>query len=435
MSLIPDPDSTQPVLIHLEDPVINMVFVEVIIHGGSFHDPVGKEGLADLTALNLLRGTAKRSYSEVMDGFNDLGSCVDVASHREYITISGDFMPRYKDRFADVLGEVLSCPSFPAAEFRKEKALALEDIRNLINDDAELARHHFYRYLYGDRPAGRPSSGFSKSVSSITVGDCRDFYKTHFVSGNVIVVLSGAITRSEAEAFTAAITAGLPIGPAVLQPVLPDDSDHAGRILFVDKPGRNQAQVVMGHSSISWSCPELFGILVGNTAFGGTFTSRLVNEIREKRGWSYGVSSSILAGRDAGTLMMRFFPENRDVAKAVELASNMFSDCARSGLAPTEVEAAVKYLVRQYPFRIETVKKRADEILSDLVFNRPTGMMSRFVEMVSHETVQSVNQALALHFKPQQMVTVIVGTAADLMDDLAATFGRDTIDVIDFRQE
>ena len=138
-----------------------------------------------------------------------------------------------------------------------------------------------------------------------------------------------------------------------------------------------------------------FALLVGNTAFGGTFTSRLVDEIREKRGWSYGVSSSIFAGRTSGTLMMRFFPENRDLAPAIELVEKLFSSTAFGGLSADEVDAARKYLIRQYPFRIETVRKRADELVAELVFGRPAGVMSRFVELVSSQDGQAVNQSRA----------------------------------------
>ncbi len=424
-----------PVLIHLEDQRLGLVFFEIIVHGGSWDDPPGMEGLADLTALNLLRGTRRHSYAEVMDGFNNLGASVDVASHREYVTISGDFMPRYVGPFAGMLGEILSCPTFPAAEFKKEKALALEDIRNLVNDDAELARHHFYRYLYGDARDGRPSGGYYRTVSRLSADDCRAYYRSHFMSGNVVVVLAGAISQDDAFRFAEIVTSAMQAGPCLVAPVVPQEGRNAGRLLIVDKPSRNQAQVVMGHTSISWACPELFGVLVGNTAFGGNFTSRLVMEIREKRGWSYGVSSGISAGRDGGTFTMRFFPENGDAAAAVALAAQLFSECASGGLSDVEVDSARSNLVRQYPFRIETVRKRADEEVADLIFRRPPGMMARFVELVSSQTAGTVNSALAMHFRPGDVCTAVVGTASELLDGFAGIVGRDRIDVIDYREE
>lgn len=429
------PERNAPCLIHMEDNRFPLVFFEILVFGGSYDDPPGREGLADLTALNLLRGTTRRSHADVMDGFNDLGASVDVASHREYISISGDFMPRCMEPFSSLLCEVLSRPAFPALEFRKERALALEDIRNLVNDDGELARQHFHRYIYGDRLDGRPSSGWFRTVSRISVQDCRDFYQAHFVSGNVAVVLAGAISREQADDFASRVVGSLRPGPSAVPPEVDDAPVNGGRVLIVDKPGRNQAQVVMGHPSAGWDCPDLFALLVGNTAFGGTFTSRLVDEVREKRGWSYGVSSSIFAGRTSGTLMMRFFPENRDLAPAIELVGNLFRMTASSGLSSEEVEAARKYLIRQYPFRIETVRKRADELVADLVFCRPSGVMSRFVELVSNQDRDSVNLSLGHHFRPADLATVLVGTAADIRPDLVALFGADAVDTVDYRSE
>jgi len=429
------PASDAPCLIHMEDNRFPLVFFEVLVFGGSYDDPPGLEGLADLTALNLLRGTTRRSHAEVMDGFNDLGASVDVTSHREYISISGDFMPRCMEPFTSLLCEVLSRPAFPVQEFRKERALALEDIRNLVNDDAELARQHFHRYIYGDRLDGRPSSGWFRTVSKISVQDCRDFYQGHFVSGNVAVVLAGAISRELADDFASRVVGSLRTGPSAVPPEVDDSPVNGGRILIVDKPGRNQAQVVMGHPSAGWNCADLFALLVGNTAFGGTFTSRLVDEIREKRGWSYGVSSSIFAGRTSGTLMMRFFPENRDLAPAIELVEKLFSSTAFGGLSADEVDAARKYLIRQYPFRIETVRKRADELVADLVFGRPAGVMSRFVELVSSQDGQAVNQSLGRHFRPADLSTVLVGTAAEIRRDLVALAGAGSVDTVDYRSE
>ena len=424
-----------PGLIHLDDKRLNLVFFEVLIFGGSYDDPLDKEGLADLTALNLLRGTSLRSHSEIMDGFNDLGASIDVSSHREYISISGDFMPRYREELADLLSEILSRPAFPADEFRREKALALEDIRNQVNDDVELASYHFHRFVYGNCLDGKPSQGFRRTVSKLTESDCREFYRTHFVSRNVLVVLAGSINADQAVRFAEQVTGGLSEGTAVMPPEVLVPGCGGRRCLLVDKPGRNQAQIAMGHSSASWKSPGLFGLLVGNTAFGGTFTSRLVDEIREKRGWSYGVSSSILAGRDNGTLLMRFFTENKDTLPAIELASKMFEDCARDGLTGQEVESAVRYLVNQYPFRVETVKKRADEQVVDLVFDRQPQMMMDFVDHVSRQTVDTVNQALAKYFRPQCLSVVVVGTADLLADNLVALFGASSVDVIDFRHE
>ncbi|MBM4397462.1 MAG: insulinase family protein [Deltaproteobacteria bacterium] len=419
-------------LIHVEDPDLGVVAVEVVVEAGSLHDPPRKEGLADLAAHMLLRGTRTRTYQQIMDQVNDLGATLDAAAQKEFFLLSGDFMPRYQDRFAAILADVLANPTFPADEFEQERSLAIEDIRNVRNDDAELARHFFARYLYRGHPLGRPTRGYLSALAGMKASDCADFWRAHVRRGNLVVVLAGAIDRAAAERFVRAITAGVPAGARERQDQPPPPKPKGLRILVVDKPERTQTQVVIGRPSLHWRSPDLFGLLVGNTAFGGTFTARLMREIREKRGWSYGASSSITAGRQFGTQAIRFFPANKDTVPAIEVTLGLLRDVMDKGLEPAEVEFARNHIANQFPFRLETARKRADETLADVIFDRPADFVKTYVANVRKQTRATVNRAISKWYDADDLVVTVVATAADLVPELKKLPGVTAIDVVPY---
>jgi zinc protease len=419
-------------LIHVAQPGLGIVQVEVVIESGSMRDPDGLEGLANLTASMLLRGTTTRTYRKIMGEVNDLGATVEAEAQKDAIVLAGDVMPRYLDRWAGIMADVLAHPAFPADAFGQERSLILEDIRNLRDDDAELARHFFARFLYRGHPLGRPTMGYASTVAKIKRADCDAFYRAHVRKGNVVVVVAGDLDLAGAKALARTLTAGIPDGPRDVPGLPPPPAPKGLSVLIVDKPDRSQTQVAIGHPSIAWRDPDLFPLLVGNTAMGGTFTSRLVREIREVRGWSYGVSSSITAGRDFGTLVVHFFPNTRDTVPAIRLALDMLRDAAANGLPEDEVAFARDHLANQFPFRVETSRKRADEVLADLLYDRPEGFLEGYIPSVKAQDAAAVAAALHRQYRPDQAVIVVVGTATDLMDDLKTIPGVTSVEVVPY---
>jgi len=422
-------------LIHAENHDVKMVFVEVAIEAGSVLDPKGKEGLASLSARMFLRGTDQRTYQEIMDEVNDLGASLDSSGHKEFIALAGDFMPRYLDRYAAIMADVLTNPVFPDKEFEHERSLVLEDLLNVRNDDADLARYFFARFLYQGHPLGRPNVGYSTSVASLKASDCRGFYKKNVRKGNLVVVLAGAIDEKAAKDFVKKITAGIPAGPRVRTDLPPAPKWKGIRVMVVDKPERTQTQVLLGHPSLNWRSPDLFPLLVGNTAFGGTFTSRLMQEIREKRGWSYGASSFITAGREFGTLAIRFFPANKDTVPAIRLTLDLLNDLVDKGLTDEETGYARNHIANQFPFRLETARKRAAEQLADEIYGRPDGYIRDYVATVRKQTTKGINAALARWFQPDDLAVVVVGTAKDLVGDLEKIPGVTSVVVHPFDKD
>lgn len=419
-------------LVHVSDPSCSLVQYDVLIEAGSFRDPVGKEGLANLTVHAVLRGAGRRSYRRITDAINDMGADLEIQSQRESMGVAGDVLPRYLGPLADLVGDMVGRPSFPVRGVRQERALVLEDLRNLINDDSELVHRFFSSFLYRGHPLGRATDGTRGSVSRLNSADCREFHDRHVHRENMVVLLAGDVDDNTADAFVRRLVQDIPHGSRDVFDVSPVPFNDGVRVLIVDKPDRNQTQVAMGHPSLAWGDPDLFSVLVGNTALGGTFTSLLMREIREVRGWSYGVSSGITAGRTSGTFVVRFFPSTADTIPAIELARELLQFAADGNQSSQDLEFARDYLVHQFPFRVETARKRAEEKVADLLLDRPAGFLENFVDNVKSRDDSAVRSAMSRWIRPESLAITIVGTAADLLPQLQSRDWVSSVEVVPY---
>lgn len=406
-------------LIHVENDSVPLVDVAVVVIGGSLLDPPGQEGLAQLCASTLLRGTKHRSYEEIIDEVSDLGAEIDVGARKEFISLAVTFMPRFKDKMAKIIQDILVNPAFPKEGFEQEKSLHLEKLKALQEQDEELAQYFFWRFLYRNHEMGRPTIGYTETIKRIKPRHCAEFHRRNVTKANVIVVMAGAISEEDAKGFAKVITKDLPKGKRVELSLKRPKKEEGTRVLIVDKPDRTQTQVIMGHVSLSFKDQDFFPFLVGNNAIGGQFSSRLMQEIREKRGLSYGVSSGILPGRDFGTFLVRFFPASKDTVQGIEIARSVLLDAKINGISEDELVFARDNLANQFPFRIETAKKRAMEMLLNELYGRPHDYVETYVEKVKSQTLEMVNQALKRQLDVDNMVIVVVGVAAELEQEFA----------------
>ncbi|MBM4389462.1 MAG: insulinase family protein, partial [Deltaproteobacteria bacterium] len=161
-----------------------------------------------------------------------------------------------------------------------------------------------------------------------------------------------------------------------------------------------------------------FPLMVGNNAFGGTFTARLMREIREKRGWSYGAYSLIYLGKEISTFVMRFYPAMKDTIPAIELSLQMLGDVAENGLKEDEVEFSKSYLINRFPFKIDTPMNKLRELVSIDLLGQPQDYLDKYVENVKSAGAGQVNGALKKKLSPSNLAIVIVGVAKELEPQL-----------------
>jgi len=400
---------------------------------GSLHDPPGKEGLCYLTGQMLLRGAASRDHAAFTDELDFLGSSLSVGVGRERTSVSGDALTRNLHAFEGLVRDLLTEPRFEAAELDKLRRQTKADLAHVRDNDGALGQRFYSRALFETHPYSRPLKGTEATLDAITIDDVRRFYGEHFGRDDLIAAAAGDVDAARLEAFVERTTAPLPAQSPRPVAVPPRVTEPGYRVVLVDKPERSQTQCFVGQLTASTSTPDYFPLLVGQTIFGGTFTSRLSHEIREKRGWSYGAYSFLSTDRHLGTFTLRFYPSVADTVPALELADALFRALVDEGVTAEEVAFAKSYLANGHAFSIDTAERRLSELLGAHLQRRPADFVDTFVARVEAVTRDEVVDAIRRHLTPDRLVAAIVATASTLGAALDA-WGRPTsMETVDYR--
>jgi zinc protease len=410
--------TTGPTLLLERDASLPLVHGGVCTRSGSAEDPEDRLGLTRLCQRLMRRTAAGMAADEVDARIDRMGAALGLDIGHGSTALSGTVLERSFDEYMQLFEQILTAPGFAEDELERLKRETLAELTEIFDSDQQLAQRWFLRSLLAGHPYGRTVVGSQKTLAAITPDDVRACYRRHFTRDNLLFSFAGAVDAERAERASRAIWQALPPGGGAPE-APPEPVEQPGRrLVFVDKPERTQTQILIGSLGGHPSDPDYFPLMVANTVFGGTFTARLTQEVRAKRGWSYGAYSSLGYDRRRQAFSMWTFPKADDAAACVALELQMLSDWWREGITREELSWAKRYLTQSHAFSCDTAAKRVglelDEITSDL----PRGHYARFVAHVGDVTLEQANQAIQKRISLDNMSIVVVGTHAVIGDDL-----------------
>lgn len=274
----------------VEKPELPKVVVSFATRAGSVSDDNGKGGQASMTARVLRRGTKTRSAVQIDETLGDLGTALNSGSGRESSTAGFDVLKRNLDPAMAVLADVVMNPSFPADEFDREKKLVLDGLAQAANNPNAVANRVATMVAFGaDHPYGRPSGGLPGTVGAITRDDLVRFHAANWKPGSSALIFVGDVTLQEATAAARKHFGGWSGGAAPAANVPAIRPMPTGKVYMIDKPGAAQTVVAHVLKGIERKSPDYYPLTLANTVYGGGFGTRLNLNLREDKGWSYGV--------------------------------------------------------------------------------------------------------------------------------------------------
>ena len=391
-----------------------LVWFDVAIRGGAAADPLGAEGLHRHAALLARRGAGSRDRAQLDETLDGLGASIDVALSRDSVTLSGLALSRHLPAALELAADVLAAPRWDEGEHARllrETPQILDEVRD---DDGALATRWFDWLCCPGHPYGRTSLGTAPSLARIAEAG-RDaaiaLWRREVVSGNLVIGLAGDVDEARAHELAARLVARLPRGPRLEDPTVPTLRGRAARAVLVDKPDRTQAQLRIGHVSARYGDPDTPALAVAEAALGGMFSSRLMQEIRVKRGWSYGAGCALRRSRLPHWFEIWTAAAIDVAGPAVALVRELYTDYAARGPSDDEVDFARSYLVGAMPFHVATARQRMQLAVRDAVFDLPAGYTARLPEALAGLAASDVRAACARHMHPAHSVTVAVTTA------------------------
>ena len=405
-------------------PALPLVSVVVAFRSGSAHDPVGREGLGRMTARMLRRGAEGWSSEKIEQTIDLLGGELGVDVSPSSSTVHFEVIRRSLDPFVDLAATLLARPTFDEAELARLKREAEAELVEARDSDGTLCARAFRRTLFAGHPYGRRVAGCIPALRAIERPDVVSFYGSHFARENAIVTISGDVDVEEGHVIAERLLAGLPAGTSVADPVQPPPPRHGRRLVFVDKPERTQTQMIVGGLGTHPKDPDHVALLVANTAFGGTFTSRLMQEVRAKRGWSYGASSRVGFDRQRDAFTMWTAPKASDAAACLALKLELLHALRKDGITKEELSFVKKYLVRSHAFEVDTARKRAYQRLEAALYDLPEGYHDKQLEQIEAVTLDEANAAIRERLSEDDLVVSVVGTFSQIGDAVAKSVPR-----------
>jgi zinc protease len=400
-------------------PIVKMNFVFPF---GSYEDPKGKEGLINFVGDMLLRGSKNKSREEIEFTLDHLGAALNVFIGYHSLVIEARVLTKNLPSFMKFLKDVVTTPAFDADEIQKLKNEIKSDLMMRLEDDQDLAKYHFSKEIYANHLYSRDVMGTSKSLDSITVDDIQASYKKFLNKNGMLIGAAGALTPAEFEKYAVEFYELFP--ESSIKPTLaPFSSTIKGKeITLVDKPDLTQTQFYIGHPSIGITHDDLIPLDVFMTSFAGSmFQAKYMQEIRVKRGWSYGAYGSMDARRDGGAVYLHTFTKTDDTVDAIELSIQLFEQAVEGSLLDAgSIDFAKNYLTRSFPFKIDTPEK----ILAIKLFNKLSGRSENEIETyrkkVQETDYNSILKKVQQHFTPQNVKIVVTCTASLLDEKLKA---------------
>jgi len=421
---------TAPVVIIEPSSDTPLVWFEIAIRGGASIDPVGVEGLHRHAALLARRGAGGLDRAALDDKLDSLGAALEVGVSRDAVSVSGLALTRHLDAVVALAADVLAAPRLGEdehARLLRETPQVLDEVRD---DDSALAARWFDWLCSPGHPYGRTSLGTEASLARIERAAAMACWQREVVADNLVIGLAGDIDEAYAARIVTRLTERL---PATSQREVARAASAAPtpgrRLILVDKPDRTQAQLRIGHLAARYGAPDTVELAVAEAVFGGMFSSRLMQEIRVKRGWSYGAGCAMRRSRLPHWFEISMAASIDVAGPAVALTLDLFADYAAHGPTDDEVDFARSYLVGAMPFHVATARQRMQLAVRDAVFDLPSGYTARLPEALGALAASDVRAACQRQLRPDAAVTVAVTTADHAGPSLAAA-GAGTLSVV-----
>lgn len=395
----------------VEQHEVPVVQVNLIVGSGSSADPAQRLGTASLTAAMLDEGAGTRAALDLADAVEFLGAQLGTSSTFDSSAVR---LSVPVARLADALplmADVVMRPTFPANELERLRKERLTGLLQARDDPAEIVRIAFPRIVFGPvHRYGTSAIGTEASVNAITLDDLRTFYRGIYRPDNATLLVVGDVTMASAvPLLEAAFGSWRADGPAPARTAVPEAPQLTKRqVYLIDKPGAAQSQVRIGWVGVPRSTREYATLQVLNTLLGGSFTSRLNQNLREKNGYSYGAASAFDMRRSAGPF---FATAGVQTDKTADAVREFFSELngIHEPVPADELDKAKSYVALGFPAELETTGDLARKLEELLVFGLPDDTFTSFIDQVGRVAATDIEKAAAHYIQPDKFAIVVVG--------------------------
>jgi zinc protease len=395
----------------IESHEVPLAQVNLLIQAGSADDPANRPGVASLTAAMLDEGAAARSSLEIADAVDFLGAVLNTSSSFDASSVRLNVPVARLAEALPIMADVALRPTFPQQDLERLRQERLTSLLQAQDDPSSIASLAFSRLLYGPTHRyGTNAIGTPAALKALAAEDLRTFHSAYYAPANATLVVVGDV-RMDAVLPLLERQFGAWKGAAKTRAAIQLAPQHASReIVIVDKPSAEQSQVRIGWIGVPRSTPDYFTLVVLNTVLGGSFTSRLNQNLRETHGYAYGASSRFDMRLSAGPFVADAGVQTDKTAEALKEFFNELEGIQKP-ISNEELARAKNYLALGFPADFETTGDLSRRIEELIVYRLPENYFEQYVSKIQAVTPAAVQKAAATYVQPGKFLVVVVGDA------------------------
>lgn len=388
---------------------VPVVHVSLVVKSGSGADPKDKYGVANLTADMLDEGAGSRNALQIADAIDYLGANLSTESTSDASSVDLHVPVARLGEALPILADVALRPTFPDDELKRVREDLLTSFIQAEDDPESLIQFAFPRLVYGPQHRyGTLSIGTAATVKAVTVADLKQFHSQHYLPSNSVLIVTGDVSAANVvgrleSAF--GTWKGAPARSSSI-PTAPQLTSRA--VYLIDKPGAAQSQIRIGWIGTPRSTPDYFPLRVLNTILGGSFTSRLNQNLRETHGYAYGAASTFDMRASAGPF---YAYAGVQTDKTADALAEFFKelDAIRQPIPVEEIEKAKNYVALLLPRNFETTERLAGSLAQIFIYNLPDDYFSTYTQRIRAVTPADVHRVAERYIHPDKFAVVVVG--------------------------
>jgi predicted Zn-dependent peptidase len=391
-------------------PHVRSVAVGIWLTRGSRHEPAENMGIAHFVEHMLFKGTPTRTAEEIAQQVDSIGGQIDAFTSKEYAGYYIKVLDEHLPLAVDILADLICNPLFAEDDIEKEKKVILEEIKMVEDTPDDLVHEIFAEGFWSGHPLGRPILGTPASVTALDRAALKRYFADTYVAANFVVVAVGNLEHDNVQRLLERALAEIPHSGSPAAQTAP----VVASTIQVRQKELEQSHIVFGMQALPQHHPERYAGYTLNTTLGGSMSSRLFQNVREKRGLAYAVFSGLSAYQDAGALSIYAGCANEAVAELIEVVVAEIRQMKAGGLDPVELRRAKDHLKGSLMLGLESTSSRMSHLARQEMYRDRTDGLDDMLAAIERVTAADVLRLADRFFTNGALAVTVLGNVNGL---------------------
>jgi predicted Zn-dependent peptidase len=396
-----------------EVPSVRSVALGLWVGTGSRDENLTQAGVSHFLEHLLFKGTKRYTAVDLNEEFDSIGAAFNAATSKETTHVHARFLDTHTERAFDLMAEMLLGPIYPEDEVKTERQVVIEEIAMYEDEPSDKVHDVLDEAIFGDHPLGRRIIGSADVVGTIPIPEIRGYHDGRYTGENIVVAAAGNLEHQRIKELTERFMAETESSPSTIggEAEVPDDA--AAPDVGFQKKDTEQYHLCLGATGVSRSDDRRFALRVLNTLFGGSSSSRLFTEVREKRGLAYSVGSYTDSYRDAGMLGLYVGTREDNVGEAFEVIGAELAKLASEDVSSEELDRAKESVKGRLVLAQESTASRMARLAGSVLFDLPILSLDDMIEKIDSVSASDIHEIATDLYRPERFSAACIGRDED----------------------